>query len=456
MRLLFAIALAACAAGPLQAAPVLTVPPDLNGADPAPVRLSGLQPGQEVELVTTRRANTSQGFAPPSQRAFVAQARFRADARGRVDLSAAAPVAGDYSGVDKAGLFWAAKDARAPRESDPAAGRVRVEARVEGRAVGSAEALTSPDKATLVTEPVADFPGAVFVHPPGAGRRPVIIVLGGSEGGSQTVKAFAPRFAALGLAALGLPYYDPGWSPGDRLPGLPNAFMNIPVDRLAAVHDWLAARPDVDAGRIGVWGASKGAEFALIGASRYPWIKAVAAVVPTDVVWEGWGRPGPAAASFAFGGEGLPFQRYEGMEAELAKAAKGAPMSLRPVHDAGRRAHPGDLAAARIPVERYKGPLVLIGGGDDQVWPSGEMARNVAVARRKAGLPTTVIVEAHAGHGLGGPGYDPAGPLTALGGDAASNARARRLGWKATLEMFDRALRPPQPQPQPQPAAMLH
>lgn len=426
-----------------RAAPRLEAPPDLNGDDPAPVRLAGLAPGQEVELISTRQGNRSQGFAPPTLRAYVAHARFRADARGRLDLAAAAPLSGDYAGADKSGLFWSAEDARAPVAGDPPPGQVRVEAQVDGHTVASADLRTTPDTATLVTESVADFPGAVFVRLPGSVRRPVVIVLGGSEGGSMTAKAFAPRFAAEGYAVLGLPYYDPGWNPADRLPGLPNAFMDIPVDRLAKVRDWLAARPDVDADRIGIWGASKGAEFALIAASRYPWIKAVAAVVPTDVVWEGWGRTGPAAASFAFDGRGLPFQRYQGMEAEIAKAARGQPMSLRPVHDAGRKAHPEDLAAARIPVERYKGPLVLVGGGDDQVWPSGEMASIVAETRRKAGLPTTLIVEPHAGHGLGGPGYDPAAPLTVLGGDAQSNARARRLGWKATLETFKGALRPP-------------
>ncbi len=440
--LLLALALSAVAA-PAVAAPRLTAPTDLGAADPAPVRLSGLRPGQEVELVSTRIVK-GVDFSPaaaPGQ-AYVARARFRADARGRVDVAVAAPLAGDYAGVDKAGLFWAAKPARAAEAADPSPGRVRVQALVDGAAVAAAESRAAPDTEALVTETVAAFPGAVFVHPRGPGRRPALIVLGGSEGGSGTVKAYAPRFAALGYAVLGLPYYDPGWNPADRLPTLPHAFVDIPVDRLAAVRDWLAVRPDVDAGRIGVWGASKGAEFALIAASRFPWIKAVAAVVPTDVVWEGWGKAGPSAASFAWNGQGLPFARYEGMEAELAKAARREPMNLRRVHDAGRKAHPEDLAAARIPVERFKGPLVLIGGGDDRIWPSAEMAEAVAATRRKAGLPTVLVVEPHAGHALGGPGYEPAAPLTAVGGEPAAIARARRLGWKATLETFAATLHP--------------
>ncbi|MDT7933069.1 MAG: acyl-CoA thioester hydrolase/BAAT C-terminal domain-containing protein [Sphingomonadaceae bacterium] len=94
------------------------------------------------------------------------------------------------------------------------------------------------------------------------------------------------------------------------------------------MREWLKAQPEADANRIGLWGASKGAEFALIAASRYDWVKAVVAVVPSDVVWEGWGGSGPATASFAFDGRPLAFEPYVGMDAELAKVAKGEPMDL--------------------------------------------------------------------------------------------------------------------------------
>ncbi len=52
------------------------------------------------------------------------------------------------------------------------------------------------------------FPGAVFASVPGA-RRPALIVLGGSEGGDEVAKQFAPLLAALRYSVLGLPYYDP-------------------------------------------------------------------------------------------------------------------------------------------------------------------------------------------------------------------------------------------------------
>lgn len=140
--------------------------------------------------------------------------------------------------------------------------------------------------ASVRIERVPAFPGAIFASTPGV-RRPTLIVLGGSEGGDEVARQFAPMFAALGYSVLGLPYYDPGYDPAHKIAGLPRAFVSIPVDRLQAVHDWLAARPEVDSQRIAIWGASKGAEFALIASTRFDWVKAVVAVVPSDVVWEG-------------------------------------------------------------------------------------------------------------------------------------------------------------------------
>lgn len=271
-----------------------------------------------------------------------------------------------------------------------------------------------------------------------------MIVLGGSEGGISAARDLAPLFAARGYATLGLPYYDPGYDPSDRVAGLPHSFTNIPVDRLAAVRGWLATCADADVDRLGIWGASKGAEFALIAASRYPWIGAVVAIVPSDVVWEGWGGTGPTTASFAFDGKPLAFQPYGGMDVELAKAAHGEAMDLRRAHLAGRAAFPNRLTAARIPIERFKGALLLVAGGHDQIWPSAEMAANIVAARRSAGLTTELVSASDANHFLGSPGTSPVEDVITPGADAVAIAHTRAAAWAATFTLFDRALNPDQ------------
>lgn len=415
------------------AAPRIEVPSDLSQPEATWIRVTGLPPEGTVHLDVLRSAADDTAVDR-------SQADLTADRDGVVDTRLARPAAGTYAGVVGDGLFWSGQ--RASRLPDaPVKDGVRVVVRVGDAVVASATTRARPAPGTVTTEAVAAFPGAVFYRPAAVGRYPAIVVLGGSEGGAWVARSVGPLIAARGYAVLGLPYYAPAYDPANRLDGLPTTFSDIPVDRLALARRWLQERPDADASRIGLWGVSKGAEFALIAASRYPWIGAVAAVVPTDVVWEGWGGEGPTTSSFSFDGHPLPFVPYLGMDAALARAARGEAMGLRAVHAAGRAAHPDAVAAATIPVERFRGDLLVVGGGLDAIWPSADMAQAIADRRAAAGLPTTTLVFPEAGHGLGGPGSEPMGPTSFVGGTPQANAAARTEAWRATFALFDRALR---------------
>jgi len=237
-----------------------------------------------------------------------------------------------------------------------------------------------------------------------------------------------PFVTGEGYAALVLPYYAPPWVAGPAMAGLPTDFADIPVERLDAVRDWIAGRPDLDATRIAIVGASKGAEFAMLAASRFAWPRAIVGFVPSDVVWEGWGPgvPNPGTrSSFSWAGEPLPFVPYTGMGNAIAAMGRGERVSLTPVHADGRRDHPETVGPATIAVERFAGPMMVVGGRRDSVWPSADMARRIADRRRAAGLSTDLLVYPDAGHALSGSGWS---PLRAWGDDgtAAATAAAQR------------------------------
>ncbi|HMG56884.1 MAG TPA: acyl-CoA thioester hydrolase/BAAT C-terminal domain-containing protein [Kofleriaceae bacterium] len=452
-------AAAACGGGPSdvqrpvpRAAPHFALAPDgdLLSGDPVQIAIAGLAPG-EVEIVAERPV--TQPWDPSGARTlYRARASFRVGADGRLDLAGAAPVAGSYAGADLRGLFWS----MAPTE-DPIAGgwadpQVRLIASQRGAVVARAALTLQPSDPKVELTPVGpELPGAVLARLPGAVRRPAIIVLGGSEGGDWFARTMSPRLAWHGYAVLGLPYYAPafGGPPRDDLKGLPSAFVDIPVDRLDRARDWLRRQPGVDADRIAVYGVSKGAEFALIAAARLPWLTAVIAIVPTDVVWEGWGLPDQPAgrrSSFAWRGEPLPFVPYHDLMAEIAKGRTGGQAHLRRPQDEGRAQHPEAAAAARIPIERYRGALLIAGGGDDQVWASGPMTETLARTRAAAGLATTALVFADAGHALSGDGWSPTTQIGrapfAIGGTPAATARAQAEVWRETLAVLARALSP--------------
>jgi dienelactone hydrolase len=281
---------------------------------------------------------------------------------------------------------------------------------------------------------VAGFPGAVYARPAEAkAALPVVILLGGAEGGSAAAREHAPKLAALGFAVFGLPYVSPASMPdGPReLPALPGDFANIEVTQLNKVRDWLGQQAGVDIQRIGLYGASKGAEFALLAASQFDWIKAVVAVTPSDVVWEGygWGVEPGTASSFAVGGKPMAYVPYQGFAEEYMRFGAGQPVHLRRPHDQGRAANADRVARARIPVERFKGKLLLLAGQDDQLWNSAAMAHNIAERRAEAGLPTELRVYSDAGHYLIGDGWSPTTHynmgLKQSGGTPAGNAGAQ-------------------------------
>jgi len=281
---------------------------------------------------------------------------------------------------------------------------------------------------------------------PGSSRRPALIVLGGSEGGGWVARTSSPRFASRGFAVLGLPYYSPG--SGEReIPELPAAFADIPVDRLNAAFEWLKRRPEVDASRVGLVGTSKGAEFVLIAASRFKWMTSVVAIVPSDVVWEGWGpgvEPG-TRSSFALDGKALPFVPYLEFAQEFEGFRTGRDVKMRRFQDKGRAANPAAAVKARIEVENFRGPLMVIGGYDDQVWASGMMAQNIAERRAAHRLATVALIFPEAGHAISNNGWVPTtqynvGP-SKVGGTPQANAAAQARAYPETIAFLKRTLR---------------
>ncbi|MEH0167982.1 acyl-CoA thioesterase/bile acid-CoA:amino acid N-acyltransferase family protein [Paucibacter sp. JuS9] len=459
LTLLAAAACAAIAGSALAQQIELKPGREVLEGEPVSLAVSQLKPGSEVRLRTLRVVRSPYMGA----QVFRAEATLVADANGRIDTASQAPRSGSYSGADSRGLFWAMKPARvdealARQLREAPAGEVLIQA-ISVAADGAESVLTEqrlllrPVVEGLQRRSVEGMAGAQLVLPAKAGARlPVVIVLGGSEGGAGMAGGIANDLASRGFAALSLPYYSPGrWGATGpqppELPELPRSFAMIELSRLEQARDWLQKQAEVDGSRIAVYGVSKGSEFALSAAARMPWLRSVVAVVPTDVVWEGWDSSNSSAAnqpSFAWKGQALPFVPYQDFQKEFAGFATGAPVIVRRPQDKGRAANPERAVAARIPVEQYAGPVLLIAGTDDQMWDSGGMARAIAAKRSEKGLPTEALVYEGAGHAIVGSGYAPttmhnAGPMK-MGGSPEADARAQGDAWPRMIAFLKRTL----------------
>lgn len=262
----------------------------------------------------------------------------------------------------------------------------------------------------------------------GSGRRPGILLLGGSEGGlGAAVDGQARLLAREGFTVLALAYY--------RLPGQPQRFELIPLETFTHALDWLKAHDGVDPTRLAIMGTSKGAEAALLVASRRSDVGAVVAAVPSQVAWQGfdWSFAPVNTSSWSEGGKPVPYLPIKtvGWNGDiygpsLANAAK--------------------YPEAAIQVERIATPVLLLCGEEDRLWPSCPMARAIKARRDGAdgALVTTLLAYPNAGHFGVGPalpeGQEVPAMITMFGGNKEGNVAARADGWPRTIAFLKEAL----------------
>ena len=115
-------------------------------------------------------------------------------------------------------------------------------------------------------------------------------------------------------------------------------------------------------------------------------------------------------------------------------------MRLTPLHDGGLDAVSAD-DAAMIPIERATGPVLLVSGGDDQMWPASRMSKMLVERARRFGREHLVrhLDFPEAGHALFA--VDAAQDLKQpipfdLGGSDAAQAHAHEVAWPQALRVL--------------------
>jgi hypothetical protein len=265
------------------------------------------------------------------------------------------------------------------------------------------------------------FPG------PKEGAHPLILLLGGSEGGlAGGGKRMGVALQKEGFHVLHVSYF--------RAPGQSRALRDVPLENFDKARAWAAKQPGVDASRVGVVGLSNGAEAVLIYAARRPDIRAVVSAQPSSVAWssldweyiffppEGssWSEGGKPLPHVVFGGDG----QYDYNEGVISGYRSGLKTKEK---------NPDAI----IRVENIKGAVLLICGEMDTLWPSCDMAREVeARAKQLGGPPVTLLSYDKAGHGgFGVPADDPKG-LSVWGGTDEANNDARKDAWPKAVEFL--------------------
>ena len=412
-------------------------PRDGMADGPADITVTGLRPRQPIIV----RASTTDADG----RLWQSYAGFYADERGAVNLSAQAPVNGTYTGIDPTGLISSMNLPGADydrarftyRRAEPLNFNFSVE--LAGQPAQPVSSLTvvrrfMPPQGKMTDVRESGLVGTLFT-PPGGGPFPGVIVLGGSEGGLNSEDA-AALLSSHGYAALALAYFG--------AEGLPNSLEEIPLEYFKRAIDLMSSHPFVRRGGVALVGTSKGAEAALLVGSHYGEVRAVVGYVPSGVVWSclcaGAGR-----SSWSFEGKSVPFIP-QGTDPTY-RPPQGFP--VRPaVNYAYRLRNTEAVRRATIPVERIRGPVLLISAGDDQLWPSSALAESVMRRLKSHRRP---FADRHlsyksAGHLIGKAPLPSgatviAGGRLATGGTPEANARAQADSWPKVLSFLKAAFR---------------
>ncbi|MFH1037623.1 MAG: acyl-CoA thioesterase/bile acid-CoA:amino acid N-acyltransferase family protein [PVC group bacterium] len=410
-------------------APEITVRPEAALVDETVIiSLAGFQPGESV----TVRA----GMTDARGVEWEAHAVFRANARGELRTGEQAPLSGTYRGRDPMGLFWSMVSPGGESyhpSLEPAPITIRAETET-GETVSTVFRRLSVTPGVARIELREDGLIGEFFVPEGDGPAPAVLAVGGSAGGLRWSRGAAALLASRGYAALALAYFG--------LKGLPPTLKEIPLEYFQKAIGWLEKRPETRSGTLRVIGVSKGGELALLLGSVFPAVTGVAAFSGSGLAFNCLDRA--VVSSWTFRGKPIPFVPFA--DASFFSRADFS----RPLRFTGfyldNMKNPDDLRAAGIPVEKINGPVFLVSGGDDGVWPAGQLAGAAVRRLKEHHHPVTHLHYPDAGHLTRYPflpttslsmRMEEMGLTLAFGGSPAANHHAAADAWPRLLDFLE-------------------
>ena len=391
----------------------------------------------------------------PNMSRWQGRATFMSDDDGCVYVARQAPISGTYDGVSAMGLIWSAELLPGQTRTPPA-GSIMQPKPVQLEA-------TAPDgtRAELMLERHVASPGVTrtlirtegivgtLFLPPNDGSHPAVVVLNGGDGGIDEYRGAI--LASHGYAALNLGYFG--------MDGLPRGLVNIPLEYFENAIRWMRRQPWLGDHFLAVWGESRGGELALLLGSTFSEINAVIAWVPSGVVfWAlGLAEPGDTRprAAWTFQGKPLPYlQENNTSMGTLPRAEAGRPVAFASYY-LGQLRDSSAVEHAIIPVEKTLGPILLVSGTDDHMWPSTALA-DIAMRQLETHhhpYPFRHLKYEGAGHQIRVPG----GPQTIrtlrlrvegasadlldMGGTAKADAEAGFDAWQSVLEFLEAGIK---------------
>lgn len=198
----------------------------------------------------------------------------------------------------------------------------------------------------------------------------VMIVMSGSEGGLEHAGKNAMYLQEQGIPALALGYFKTRHSA--------KALSKIPLELIENVIKWLKNQAYE---RIGILGASKGAEYALAAAIEFSDISCVIVKTPSWFYSEGMIGNKPSETScWSYKGKELPFTPYKTRKLNMLRMLwENKEFNILEVNT-GK-----DICEESvIPLEKIKAPILMLSVEKDTIWPSKESAEKMELRLKQS------------------------------------------------------------------------
>ncbi|XP_069886731.1 acyl-coenzyme A thioesterase 1-like isoform X1 [Dipodomys merriami] len=398
--------------------------------EPVRIAVHGLAPEQPVALRASLRDEKGALFR--------AHARYRADARGQLDLQRAPALGGSFAGLEPMGLVWALqpdrpfwrllkRDVQTPLllelevldGREPAGPGEPEGGRVLARAVHERHFMAAGVRRVPVREGRVR---ATLFLPPEPGPYPGIVDLFGVGGGLLEYRA--SLLAGKGFAVMALAYYN--------YDDLPKGMDTMHVEYFEEALNFLRNHPEVKGPGIGLLGNSKGGELGLAVTS---FLKGVTAAVIIN------GSVAAVGGTIHYKDESVPPVSL------LRNRVKFTKDGIMDVIEGLQS--PLVEEKSFIPVERSDTAFLFLVGQDDHNWKS-EFYANEASKRLEAHgkAKPQIILYPEAGHYIEPP-YFPlcraamhllVGANILFGGEPKAHAVAQVDAWKQLQTFFHKHL----------------
>ena len=390
--------------------------------DDLSIRVSGLRPSSAYSLRVDYSTN---------HKLYSSQALVNSNSFGEINSQTMESKDGTFKGTDPTGLMWSLKDLNIPASSELPSALVQL-------FDGASLVATAP----LAFAPIRDGVRVEFLNGTGlAGRlylpatelgpRPVVIVLSGSEGGIDVTTAHF--LASNGFAALALGYFN--------FEDRPQTAANLDLEYFERALRYVSQRSDILGSRIGIWGRSMGGEMALLMGTIAPDLKAIVVFgAGTFVIGPFIGDSTTAGPTY--NGKPIPFIPLPTPVTMRMADGSLAGFQRPAIEDPAFALKAKEF---RIKTEKISGgPVLLIAGADDQIFPACPLANEAYLQVRRKQPKSEYYCYPKAGHALEVPFFltrrrvvdVPGGLPNALGGTPGDDMHASREAFRQTLNFL--------------------